>query len=87
MSTKKVPARVKVTCDACGAICNRGLGKGSRKRKGIIIVEQASLDYSGEPVANGGYRYDLCDKCLELVCKDIDSSIKNIPYTYQKNRE
>jgi hypothetical protein len=70
----KIPAREEVTCDCCMKVCEPW----DRRKSAILIVQQAGLDYSGCPVGDGTVKYDLCDKCVNLLEVAITNEISSI---------
>jgi uncharacterized cysteine cluster protein YcgN (CxxCxxCC family) len=75
MVTRIIPGYEEVICDGCRGICGNELTYVARKQKGRIIVEQDALDMHGDPCANGGVSFDLCDDCLNFVRERINMAL------------
>jgi len=78
MSIEHIPAKTQVWCDACGALCGGGFGKGRRIMEGHITVKRHALDYLGQPAADGTVQLDLCDDCLTEICEVINKAAEEL---------
>lgn len=64
MATKTIPSRIETTCDRCAVLCTKDLGTGRRVMSGVVDLFRHGLDYSGSPCGPGGFKIELCDKCI-----------------------
>jgi hypothetical protein len=76
MTSKTIPAKTIVVCDRCGVETHQSLGKGRRRRKGVLSIESDGLDMLGDPCCNANRSIDLCDDCLSHMETVIDRELK-----------
>lgn len=82
MARKEIPAKVEVTCDACGRLCGNSLTNAARRVcDGKLLVRQHVCDYSGSPVASGNMDLEFCDQCQSRVTAAINREMELIRST------
>jgi hypothetical protein len=67
MTSKTIPAKLVVTCDRCGIETHQSLGRGRRRRKGVLSIKSEGLDQLGDPCCDATRSVDLCDACLYKI--------------------
>lgn len=67
---KTIPEVNIYVCDFCKR-------ENPARRTGFhLSVEQAALDYQGNPCANAGYKLDACDECAANINAQLSALIK-----------
>ena len=76
MSKKIIPQTEQITCDVCQRIVDKLHVFNSCNGK--LILKQDGLDYSGCPVGDASWQFDLCDNCLDKIGSAINKKIEEI---------
>lgn len=67
-----IPAKEIITCDCC-------LKSNKRFRlEGSVVIGKNAMDHMGAIVADGSYRFDLCDECLSRMEAVIQKELASI---------
>ncbi len=80
---KLIPEKRIFVCDCCKRTEDKHVSM-RRSMKANLHMNRSALDWQGNAVGDGSYRYDLCDECEILVTTSFRNIVKSQEEKYSE---
>lgn len=76
MATREIPAIEERSCDVCGDTTQQFGYMSTQRHKTVVDVNRIEFCYMGNSQGMHSRKYDLCDKCSDIITKFLSTPSK-----------